>query len=147
MNKAILLGRLTRDPELRSTSGNISVCNFTVAVDRRYKNQQGEREADFISCVAWRQQAEFVARYFQKGSRIALVGTIQTRTWDDQDGRRHYVTEVVADEINFVDYKSQSPAQSQYGGVSADYEPKRQTLFPTETDVSANGVRRLPNGG
>ena len=65
MNKAILLGRLTRDPELRSTSGNISVCNFTVAVDRRYKNQQGERAADFISCVAWRQQAEFVARYFK----------------------------------------------------------------------------------
>ena len=79
MNKAILMGRLTRDPELRQTGSGISVCNFQIAVDRRFKNAQGERETDFIPIVCWRHQAEFVNRYFQKGSRIALVGSIQVR--------------------------------------------------------------------
>ena len=79
MNKAILMGRLTRDPELRTTVSNIPVCSFTVAVDRRFKSASGERQVDFISVVAWRQQAELVAQYFNKGSRILVVGSIQTR--------------------------------------------------------------------
>ena len=105
MNKAILMGRLTKDPELRTTSNNTSVTSFTVAVDRRFKNARGEREADFINCVAWRQTAEFVTRYFRKGSRIALVGTIQTRYWDDADGKRNFMTEVVTDEVYFAENK------------------------------------------
>lgn len=105
MNKAILMGRLTKAPEMKTTQSGTAVTNFTVAVDRRFKNAAGEREADFIPCVAWRQTAEFIARYFRKGQRIAVVGSIQTRNWDDQDGQRHYVTEVVVDEAYFAESK------------------------------------------
>ncbi|HHT25585.1 MAG TPA: single-stranded DNA-binding protein [Clostridiaceae bacterium] len=107
MNKAILMGRLTKDPELRTTQNNISVCSFTLAIDRRFKNQQGERETDFIPIVAWRQTAEFAARYFSKGARMALVGSIQPRSWEDENGERRYITEVIADEIYFADSKRQ----------------------------------------
>ncbi len=117
MNKAILMGRLTRDPELRMTGNQIPVCSFTLAVDRRFKNASGERQADFIPVVAWRQQAEFASRYFRKGSRMAVVGSIQTRNWDDQEGKRHYATEVIADEIHFADSKSTADSN----------EPARQT--------------------
>lgn len=106
MNKAILMGRLTKDPELRTTSNNVSVCSFTVAVDRRFKNAQGERETDFIPVVCWRNTADFVARWFSKGQRIALVGSIQVRHWDDENGKRNFMTEVVADEVYFADSKS-----------------------------------------
>ena len=119
MNKAILMGRLTKDPELRSTNGGVSVCSFTVAVDRRFKNAQGEREADFIPVVCWRQTAEFVARYFQKGQRIALVGSIQVRHWDDEQGNRRYMTEVIADEVYFADSKQES---SNYSNQSNNYQ-------------------------
>jgi single-strand DNA-binding protein len=105
MNKAILMGRLTRDPEMRTTTGQVAVCTFTLAVDRRFKNASGERQADFIPIVAWRQQAEFCAKYFRKGSRMIVVGSIQTRSWDDTEGKRHSVTEVIADEIHFADSK------------------------------------------
>lgn len=109
MNKAILVGNLTRDPEQRTTSGGISVTSFTVAVSRRFKSQDGQQQADFINCVAWRQTAEFIAKYFTKGSRIGIVGTIQTRTYDDANGVKRYVTEVVVDEAEFVTSKSQNP--------------------------------------
>jgi single-strand DNA-binding protein len=105
MNKAILMGRLTRDPEMRTTTGQVSVCTFTLAVDRRFKSASGERQADFIPIVAWRQQAEFCAKYFRKGSRMIVVGSIQTRSWDDAEGKRHSITEVIADEIYFADSK------------------------------------------
>lgn len=108
MNKAILMGRLTKDPELRTTQNNISVCSFTLACDRRFKNQQGERETDFIPCVAWRQTAEFVARYFEKGARVCVVGSIQPRSWEDDKGERRYITEVIIDEAYFADNKRQS---------------------------------------
>lgn len=112
MNRAILLGRLTKDPELRTTSSNVSVCSFTLAIDRRFKNANGERETDFIPCVAWRQQAEFAARYFSKGSMMAVVGSIQPRSWDDPDGKRHYTTEVIVDEIYFAGNKRDEQGQS-----------------------------------
>lgn len=111
MNKAILLGRLTKDPELRTTSNNVSVCSFTLAIDRPYKNARGERETDFIPCVCWRQTAEFAARYFRKGERMALVGSIQPRHWDDEEGQRHYVTEVVADEVYFADARREQRSE------------------------------------
>jgi single-strand binding protein len=107
MNKVILIGRLTKDPEIRYTAGNnTAVCQFTVAVDRRFKSEN-QPTADFIPIVAWRQTAEFVSKYFTKGSRIALVGQIQTRSWDDTEGKKHYVTEVIADEVEFCESKKQ----------------------------------------
>ncbi|MBR5507159.1 MAG: single-stranded DNA-binding protein [Clostridia bacterium] len=108
MNKAILVGRLTRDPELRTTQTGTSVCSFTIAVNRRFKNQEGGYDADFISCVAWRQQAEFMAKYFAKGRMVGVVGSIQTRNYDNKDGQKVYVTEVAVDEVHFVDSKSSS---------------------------------------
>ncbi len=108
MNKAILVGRLTKDPELKTTGSGVSVCSFTLAINRRFKNAEGNYDADFINCVAWRQQAEFISKYFSKGRMVGICGSIQTRTYDREDGQRVYVTEVVADEVSFVDSKSQT---------------------------------------
>lgn len=110
MNKVILVGNLTRDPEQRTTPGGVSVTTFTVAVQRKFKSQDGQYQADFINCVAWRATADFVSRYFSKGSKIGVVGTLQTRNYDDANGVKKYVTEVVVDEAEFVTNKSQNPA-------------------------------------
>ena len=120
MNKVILVGNLTRDPEYRTTPNGASVCNFSIAVQRRFANQQGVREADFINCVAWRQQADFVHRFFTKGRRIGVVGSLQTRTYDAQDGSKRYVTEVVCDECEFVDSRPNGDG-SQSGGQQGGY--------------------------
>lgn len=110
LNKVILGGRLTADPELKQTQSGVSVTTFSLAVNRRFgeKQQDGTTKtvADFIKVQAWRQQAEFVCSYFRKGSSICVVGTIQNRSWTDQNGNKQYSTEVVADEVNFVDSKS-----------------------------------------
>lgn len=108
MNKVILVGRLTRDPELRVTQSGISVCSFSVACDRRYVKQGEERKADFINCIAWRQTGEFVSRYFAKGNRIALEGSLQTRDWTDNDGKKRYATEVIVDNVEFAQSKSET---------------------------------------
>lgn len=118
MNKAILMGRLVRDPELRSTQSNIPVCTFTLAVDRRMKNANGERQADFIPIVAWRQSAEFASKYFRQGMRIVVVGSIQRRSWEDAEGRKRYETEVIADELHFAESK-RSDAGQDYGSRPA----------------------------
>ena len=102
MNKVFLIGRLTRDPELRYTSSNIATASFSIAVDRNFTNQNGEREADFINIVVWRKQAENVKNYLTKGSQVAIDGRIQTRSYDGQDGQKRYVTEVVADNVQFL---------------------------------------------
>ena len=107
MNKAILVGRLTKDPELKTTPSGVSVCSFTIAVNRRFRNAEGNYDADFINCVAWRQQADFLSKFFSKGRMVGVCGSIQTRNYE-RDGQRVYVTEVVADEINFVESKSQA---------------------------------------
>ncbi|WP_258107187.1 single-stranded DNA-binding protein [Christensenella minuta] len=108
MNKAILVGNLTRDPEQRTTQSGISVTSFTVAVQRRFK-QDGQQQADFIPVVCWRGLAENVAKYCVKGSKAGVVGTIQTRNYDDANGVRRYVTEIIADEVEFVGSKAQNP--------------------------------------
>ena len=105
MNRVILIGRLTRDPELRYTSSNIATASFSLAVDRNFTNQNGEREADFINIVVWRKQAENCKNYLTKGSQVAIEGRIQTRSYDGQDGQKRYVTEVVADNVQFLDSK------------------------------------------
>ena len=105
MNKAILIGRLTRDPELRTIPTGRSVCQFSIAVNRTYTSASGEREADFINCVVWDKQAENLARYQKKGNQIAVDGRIQTRNYDDKDGKKVYVTEILATNISFLDTK------------------------------------------
>ena len=106
MNKVFLIGRLTRDPELRYTGSNIPVATFTIAVNRNYTSQNGEREADFIPVVVWRKQAENVKNYTNQGSLVAIDGRIQVRNYDDKDGVKRYVTEVIADNIQFLDTKA-----------------------------------------
>ena len=122
MNKVILIGRLTKDPEVRNTSNQTAFCNFTIAVDRRFKDQNGQRQADFISCIAWRQTASFIGSYFRKGSKIAVVGSLQTRTYDDNNGQKRYVTEVVVDEVEFADSAS-SGQREQGAGYAAPSQP------------------------
>ncbi len=112
MNKVILIGNLAADPELRRTSSDIPVCTFRLAVQRRFSNAQGVREADFFTIVAWRQTAELCSRFLTKGRKCAVVGSLQTRSYDAQDGTKRYVTEVVADEVEFIG--GQQSSQNQY---------------------------------
>ena len=107
MNRVILMGRLTADPELRQTPQGTAVTSFTIAVDRRIKTENGQ-QADFITCVAWRKTAEFICRYFQKGRMIAIEGQLQSRSWDGQDGKRQYATEVIVDNVSFTGEKPQT---------------------------------------
>lgn len=127
LNKVILMGRLTRDPELKYTPSNAAVVSFSLAVERNFARQGEQRATDFINCVAWRNQAEFLSKYFSKGQLLALSGSIQTRTYDDKDGKRVYVTEVVADEIHFAERKSDSAGTP----VAAPAAPMRQQTAPS----------------
>lgn len=132
MNKAILIGRLTKDPEIRYTAGNnTAVCQFTVAVDRRFKSEN-QPTADFIPIVAWRQTAEFVSKYFTKGSRIAIIGQIQTRSWDDDEGKRHYATEVIAGNVEFCESKRQDGNQQTGAAPSIPVPPPPPPPIPPE---------------
>ena len=118
MNKVFLIGRLTRDPDLRYTPSNIATVTFSIAVNRPFTNQNGVREADFINIIAWRKQAENVKKYITKGSLVAVEGRIQTRNYDDKDGKKVYVTEVVADNVQFLEPKGQRSMES-----NNNYEP------------------------
>ena len=122
LNKVIIGGRLTADPELRQTSSGIPVSSFTVAVNRR-TSTEGAQQAVFINVIAWRNQAEFLCRFFRKGSSICVVGSIQTRSWTDNQGQKRYATEVVADEVSFG-----APAAAQNGGES---RPQGQNYTPS----------------
>lgn len=119
MNKAIVIGNITRDPDVRMTGSGISVCTFTVAVQRRFSNQSGERQADFIPIVCWRGLAENCGKYLKKGSKVGVSGSIQTRNYEAQDGTKRYVTEIIADEVEFLDRPvgSGEPRQSMGAGA------------------------------
>ena len=134
MNKVILMGRLTRDPEVRYSQGDSAsaVARYTLAVDRRFR-RDGEASADFINCVAWRQTADFICRFFKKGSSICISGSVQTRTWNDQQNNKRYATEIVAEEAYFVDAKSDAPA----GSFGAD-APAFQTQDSPKFEEVAN---------
>jgi len=119
MNRCVILGNLTRDPELKTTTSGKSVCNFTVAVSRRFSNQSGEREADFIPVVVWAKQAENCAKYLRKGSQCAVSGSIQVRNYEAKDGSRRYVTEVIADEVQFL-ARTASSASSENSSQNQD---------------------------
>ena len=125
INRVVLVGRLTKDPELRYTPNGIASCHFTVAVNRTFANQNGERDADFISCQAWRKQAENLANYQRKGALIGLEGRIQTHSYEDQSGQRVYVTTVVADSIQFLESRSQASGQQQPN----QYPPQQQPPY------------------
>ena len=114
LNKAILMGRLTRDPELRYTPANVAVASFTLAVDRNFKND-GEIQTDFIDIVCWRQRAEFVSKYFHKGQLVVASGSIQTRTWKDKEGNNRKSFEIVAEDVYFAESRNGSVAPSDDG--------------------------------
>ena len=127
LNKVVLCGRLTADPELKQTQSGISVVTFTLAVNRRFQSRTGanagdqnaQQQADFISVVAWRQTAEFISKYFKKGSALCVTGSLQTRNWQDQQGNKRYATEVVVDDAMFVDSRNESGA-APAGGYTPD---------------------------
>ena len=108
MNKAILIGNLTKDPEVRTTPSGVSVCSFTVAINRRFKNQNGEQATDYIPVICWRKTAELCGQYLAKGRKVSVIGEIQTRSYDAKDGTKRYVTEVVADEVEFLSPRGES---------------------------------------
>lgn len=131
MNKVVLIGNLTKDPELSTTTNGVSLCKFTLAVQRRFANSTGEREADFLPVVVWRGQADNCYKYLKKGSKASVVGTIQTRVYDTPEGTRRYMTEIVAEEVEFISTKSagvddgadEEPAEKPAGDVINKFEP------------------------
>ena len=139
MNKVFLIGRLTRDPELRYTGNNTAVASFSIAVNRSFTNQQGEREADFFNVTVWRKQAENVKNYLSQGSQVAIDGRLQTRSYEDNNGQKRYVTEVVADNVEFLGSKNSSNNNS---NGSHNDEPTPYDFGdgkePKGTDVDSN---------
>jgi len=127
MNKAMLMGRLTADPEMRHTTTGKSVCTFRLAVNRRFVRQGEEQQADFFPIVAWEKTAEFCNNYFRKGQQVAIVGRIQTRTWDDPEGNKRYITEIVAEEAHFAESKRDNYSET-------GFETKQETsgFFPMD---------------
>lgn len=163
-NKVILVGNITADPELKQTSGGLSVTTFSLAVNRRFKSE-GQQECDFINVVAWRQQAEFVCRYFKKGMPLLVCGQLQTRSWTDNQGNKRYATEVVADEVTFVAPASQASEPSvtpqskgnglgivgavfpeAYGGAPGNFEEIPVT-GSCRSDKSKNYFERINENG
>lgn len=145
MNKVFLIGRLTRDPELRYTGSNTAVATFSLAVNRNFTNASGEREADFINIVVWRKQAENVKNYLTQGSQVAIDGRLQTRTYDDQNGQRRYITEVIADNVEFLGSRNSSNNSNNMNNTSSAATNAGPTPYdfadnasPKGTDVDSN---------
>ena len=134
LNKVVLAGRITADPELKQTPSGVSVVRFTLAVNRRFSrnNDQGEQQTDFITMVAWRQTAEFISKYFRKGSALCVTGSIQTRSWTDQQGQKRYGTDVVVDEAMFVDSRSESA-----GAQGTSYVPDSYNATPSYSSAQS----------
>lgn len=108
MNKVMLIGRLTQDPEVRHTTTNKSLCQFRLAVSRKFTKQGEDPQTDFFPVVAWEKTSEFCSNYFRKGQQVAVIGRLHNRTWDDSEGKRHYITEIIAEEVSFADSKKSS---------------------------------------
>lgn len=139
-NKVILMGRLVADPELRQTPNNISLCRFRIAVDRGFASNNGERQADFINIVAWRQQAEFVSRYFSKGKMIIVDGALRNADYTDANGVKHYAMEVQADKVSFGETKS----SSQQGGGSSYQNGGQNNSFQQPSYQQNNSYNQQP---
>ena len=138
MNLWIGMGRLTQDPEVKTVGNDLKVCTFTVAINRKFV-KDGERQADFINCVAWRKTAEFIEKYFKKGNMIAIEGGIQTRSWEDDEGKKRYATEILVDEVHFCGSKDSSEGDN--GGSN-----KKSNNNATNTKVSQNKPTSTPQG-
>ena len=143
MNKVILIGRLTKDPELRTTPNGISNATFSIAVQRNFANQNGEREADFLNCVAWRRQAENISKYCNKGTQVAVEGRIQTRNYDAQDGTKRYITEIVCDHVTFLGSKGTSGGNT-YNQIDAPASAPIDNASIPEQDVPSTSVEEDP---
>ncbi|MDQ0215399.1 single-strand DNA-binding protein [Oikeobacillus pervagus] len=146
MNRVVLVGRLTKDPELRYTPNGIAVASFTLACNRNYTNQQGEREADFINCVVWRRPAENVANFLKKGSLAGVDGRIQTRNYEGQDGRRVYVTEVLAESVQFLEPRNASAGNSRRddsGMFGGSQRHQDNPFSQNQQDRNNNGFTRI----
>ena len=137
MNRVVLIGNLTKDPELTTTTSGVSICRFALAVSRRYTNSEGERETDFVNIVVWRNLAENCHKFLRKGSKAAIVGSLQTRSYDAQDGSKRYVTEVVAEEVEFVGAKmnAEDGTGADEGGNGADANGGATKLTPIQDDT------------
>ena len=142
MNKVILIGNLAADPESRTTQSGVAQCTLRLAVQRRFANQQGVREADFFTVVCWRQTAEFCSRYLSKGRKIAVEGSLQTRSYDAQDGTKRYVTEVVADEVEFIG--GQQGGQNQYNAGDVPPPPEPPASYQSNTGFTQVDDDELP---
>lgn len=136
INKVIIMGRITHDLEIRQSQGGTAVLSFTVAVERGYVKQGEERQTDFINCVAWRQQAEFIGKYFSKGRMIAIEGNLRTRTYDDKNGAKHYVTEVFVDNVSFTGEKASGgqPSNSNYSSSYPKPSNSKQSGYNEPSD-------------
>lgn len=143
MNKVILIGRLTADPELRYTPSGVPTCSFRLAVDRPFTSQNGEREADFINIVVWRAQAENVAKYMSKGRQVAVEGRLQVRTYDDKDGRRQWISEVVANNVEFLG-SGNSSSSGNYGGNNYGGQP--QNNYQRQNEPFSQPAASADNG-
>lgn len=135
MNHVTLIGRLAADPEVRTTQNGISQCSFRLAVQRRFANQQGVREADFLNIVAWRGTADFCARYFRKGMRVGVEGSLQTRSWQAQDGSKRYAVEVIADNVEFCDSREgggAAPAPASTAAAAPAHQMSMREVPPQE---------------
>ncbi|TKC16675.1 single-stranded DNA-binding protein [Robertmurraya kyonggiensis] len=141
MNRVVLVGRLTKDPELRYTPNGVPVATFTLAVNRTFSNQQGEREADFINCVIWRRPAENVANFLKKGSLAGVDGRIQTRNYEGQDGKRVYVTEIVAESVQFLEPKGGSGGNAGGFGGQSQGAPYGNQNQPSRNDNQGGYTR------
>jgi len=134
MNKAILIGNLTRDPDSRKTANGVSVCTFSIAINRKFSSQSGEKLTDYIPIVCWRSLADNCSKYLHRGSKVAVLGAIQTRTYEAQDGSKRYVTEVVADEVQFLDRISQDAGSTAGGASMPSVDPNEIEGFTTVDD-------------
>lgn len=136
MNNVVLIGRLTKDADLRYTSNGVATANFTLAVERAFSNASGEKETDFINCVVWRKPAETLSSYTKKGSKIAVRGRMQTRNYENKQGQKVYVTEVVVEEFTFLDSKKSSEDNSYQNSKPADpFESSGQSIELSESDM------------
>ncbi|UOR10779.1 single-stranded DNA-binding protein [Halobacillus amylolyticus] len=139
LNRVVLVGRLTKDPDLRYTPNGVAVANFTVAVNRPFSNNQGDRDADFINCVVWRRAAENLANFMNKGSLVGVDGRLQSRSFDNQEGKRVFVTEVVADSVQFLESKGASQGGGSQQG--SGFQPN-QNQQPTGNNFGSNNNKK-----
>lgn len=146
LNRIIIMGRLTRDPELRRTQNGIAVAAFSLAVERDYKSQSGERETDFIDCVAWRGTAEFVSKYFSKGRMAVVEGRLQIRPWTDRDGNKRRSAEIVAENVYFGDSKRDSNSGGDYGMPSSYGAPSSSYGSAPGAGQASNSMLPMDDG-